>query len=429
MYYLWHNQFSTTDRKVIGSFLFQTLVEYAIFFALLSHHHIIAMIIFETNNWFPATLYFDLLFSAIFLISCIVFLLILRTKSIICPNSTIGRLLCYVQLSYLIFLTLGLDLIKHYDLSALVIFIVISCVFAIGYAYDKAINIGALFSIINNKSAYMFLVQSYFFSLSCGLIFASFLNKFATVAINYHISSSKIPIIILLCLSFLASYYASYLAKFKPALEKIQIQGVYRSLLLCNKELFAKVGLNILVGAFLVKWYFTMPLFLQYSENWSSKHIADAIFIAATLSLIVNWFFLRLFNQYDVHTLFIWVLIVLVFTVLFVAVNLYFHHWVLLCVILMAVFYNSLQSTVNKIVHHDIIKIEVNIILLIMGGVVSLILFSFLVSGMSVFLSKQAGIRSQALEMPILLLTFIIIGVYSFYRLKHHRKQRVELGG
>ena len=64
-----------------------------------------------------------------------------------------------------------------------------------------------------------------------------------------------------------------------------------------------------------------------------------------------------------------------------------------------------------------------------MGGVVSLILFSFLVSGMSVFLSKQAGIRSQALEMPILLLTFIIIGVYSFYRLKHHRKQRVELGG
>ncbi len=93
----------------------------------------------------------------------------------------------------------------------------------------------------------------------------------------------------------------------------------------------------------------------------------------------------------------------------------------------MAVFYNSLQSTVNKIVHYDIIAIEVNLILLIIGGLISLILFAFIVSGLSVFLSKQVGIHSQALAMPILLLTFILIGIYSFYRLKHHRKQRVEL--
>ncbi|MBX9599086.1 MAG: hypothetical protein K2X04_11015 [Burkholderiales bacterium] len=427
MYYLWHNQFSTLERKIIATFLFQTLVEYAIFFVLLAHHHAVAMIVFQTSDWFPSTLYFDILFSAILAICFITFLLILRYQYVIHPASIVGMSTCYAQVFYLIFLTLGLGFLKHYDLSVLVIFILISAIFAIGYAYDKIITIGSLLSIINNRSAYLFLVQCYFFALSSGLIFASILNKLATVVITHYIFSISPLVLLLLFASIIAAFSSHSLAKFKPVLDAKKMQEIYKSLFSCKKELFARLGINIVIGAFLVKWYFTMPLFLQYSENWNAKHIANAIFIAASLSLVANWFFLRWFNKFDAHRLFNWIIAVLAVTVLFVAANLYFHHWVLFCVILMAVFYNSLQSTVNKIVHYDIITIEINLILLIIGGLVSLILFAFIVSGLSVFLSKQVGIHSQALAMPILLLTFILIGIYSFYRLKHHRKQRVEL--
>ena len=157
-----------------------------------------------------------------------------------------------------------------------------------------------------------------------------------------------------------------------------------------------------------------MPLFLEYSENWSARHIADVIFFMASLSVAVNWFFLCYFNQFSAYP---------VFCVGSGIINLYgaicCHKFILsslgttMCHF-NGVFYNSLQSTVNKIVHYDIITIEVNMILLIVGGLVSLALFSFVVSGMSVYLSKQGGIRSQALAMPILLLTFIFIGIYSF---------------
>jgi hypothetical protein len=272
-------------------------------------------------------------------------------------------------------------------------------------------------------------VQCYFFALSSGLIFASILNKLATVVVTHYIFSISPLVLPLLFVSIIAARSSHSLARFKAVLDANKMQEIYTNIFSCKKELIARLGVNIVIGAFLVKWYFAMPLFLQYSENWSAKHIANTIFIAASLSLVVNWFFLRWFNKFDAHSLFVWVLALLTFTVLFVAANLYFHHWVLLCVILMAIFYNSLQSTINKIVHYDIIAIEVNLILLVIGGLISIILLSFIVSGMSVFLSKQVGIRSQALAMPILLLTFIIIGVYSFYRLKHHRKQRVELEG
>ena len=428
MYYLWHNQFSIIDRKIIGSFLFQTLVEYAIFFVLLAHHHAVAMIVFQTSDWFPSTLYFDILFSVILSICFIAFLLILRYQCVIRPASSLGISVCYVQAFYLIFLTLGLSFLKYYEFSVLVIFILVSVIFAIGYAYDKIITIGSLISIINNRSAYLLLVQCYFFALSSGLIFASILNKLATVVVTHYIFSISPLVLPLLFASIIAALSSHSLAKFKTGLDAKKMQEIYKSLFSCKKELFARLGINIVIGAFLVKWYFTMPLFLQYSESWSAKHIANAIFIAASLSLLVNWFFLRWFNKFDTDSLFAWVLVLLTFTVLFVAANLYFHHWVLLCVILMAVFYNSLQSTVNRIVHYDIIEIEINLILLIIGGLVSLILLAFIVSGLSVFLSKQVGIRSQALAMPILLLTFIIIGVYSFYRLKHHRANRIDLG-
>lgn len=429
MYYLWHNQFSTPQRRIIATFLFQSLVEYAIFFVLLAHHHAVAMIVFQTSDWFPSTLYFDILFSAILATCFIAFLLILRYRRVIYPVSKLGVSVCYVQAFYLIFLTIGLNFLKHYEFSVLVIFILVSVIFAVGYAYDKIITIGSLLSIINNRSAYLSLVQCYFFALSSGLIFASTLNKLATVVVTHYIFSISPLVIPLLFASIVAAISSHSLSKFKTILDANKMQEIYMSLFSCKKELIARLGVNIVIGAFLVKWYFAMPLFLQYSENWSAKHIADAIFIAASLSLVVNWFFLRWFNRYNAHSLFAWVLALLSLTVLFVAANLYFHHWVLLCVILMAVFYNSLQSTVNKIVHYDIIAIEVNLILLVIGGFISIILLSFIISGMSVFLSKQVGIHSQALAMPILLLTFIIIGVYSFYRLKHHRKQRVELEG
>lgn len=429
MYYFWHNQFSTPQRKIIVTFLLQSLVEYAIFFVLLAHHHVVAMVVFQTPNWFPSTFYFDVLFSAVLMACLIAFLLILYYRRVIHPASYIGKIVCYVQILYSIFLTLGLNFLKHYDLSVLVIFILISGAFAIGCACDKIVTIGALFSIIKNSSAYLFLVQCYFFAISSGLIFASILNKLSAILVAHHNFMINPLIIPLLTVSLIVACYSHSLARYKTVLDAKQMKEIYTQLFNCKKELFARLGVNIVIGAFLVKWYFMMPLFLEYSENWSARHIADVIFLAASLSVAVNWFFLRCFNQFSAYSLFAWVLGLLTFTVLFVATNLYFHHWVLLCVILMAVFYNSLQSTVNKIVHYDIITIEVNMILLIVGGLVSLALFSFVVSGMSVYLSKQVGIRSQALAMPILLLTFIFIGIYSFYRLKHHRKQRIELEG
>ena len=75
-------------------------------------------------------------------------LLILYYRRVIHPASYIGKIVCYVQILYSIFLTLGLNFLKHYDLSVLVIFILISGAFAIGYACDKIVTIGALFSII-----------------------------------------------------------------------------------------------------------------------------------------------------------------------------------------------------------------------------------------------------------------------------------------
>ena len=325
-------------------------------------------------------------------------------------------------------LTFGLHFVKTYDLSILFIFILISIVFAIGYACDKVITIGALISIIrNNKSAYVFFGQCYFFTLSVGLIVASFLNKFSNAKIN-HLSIK--PIVMgLLLVSFIGAIFSHALARYKDRLSISQMRTINLNLFRYKRELIARIGLNILIGAFLVKWYFTMPLFLQYSESWNTKQIANAIFIASLLSLIVNWLFRSKFNKSDPYSSFVYILLILSVTIVFVTANLYYHHWILFCVILMAIFYNSLQSTVNEITHYDVIDIEVNLISLIIGNIVSLVLFSFIISGMSIFISKQVGIHSQPIKMSLLLLSFIVMAIYSFYKLIRYRRKRIDSYG
>ena len=151
----------------------------------------------------------------------------------------------------------------------------------------------------------------------------------------------------------------------------MQMKRVYLRCVKAKKELIARICINLIVCVFLVKWYFAMPLFLQYSEGWASEQIANIIFMASAISLGMNWYFTRNLVSYKIENVFYGLLITFIFSIVFIAVNLYLHHWVAFCVILMAIFYNLLQSTINHLIHRDILTLEINLFFLVVGSVIS----------------------------------------------------------
>lgn len=404
--------------------MFSTFIEYGSFFVLLAHHHIIAMTVFNTRNWFPATLYFDILFSGILCASFAVFALMIYRGWSLLPTSKIGRLTNYIPSLYFTICALGLDYLKQFHAPLLIVFLVASCFFIFSYAYNKFIAVAGLIKIIHHKSEYLFLVQLFFVSVTGGLVLATALSKISALAEIYGINVTVSLIIPLLILNLIDARVNHCLSTVKPVLNSVNLRALKANLSLFRKEIFAKIAINIFVGAFLVKWYFAIPLYLQYSEKWDADDIASLIFTASILSLIMNWLFLRVITHNRIHHLFGWFLVTFLVAIIFVSANLYFSHWVIFCVIFIAVFYNSLQSMINRIVHHEVITFEVNLVLLIVGSSISLILCGFISSGMSVSLVKLAGIQSQAFVTPLVLLFFAIIGLLGYIKLKTYRNLR-----
>jgi hypothetical protein len=423
--YLWQNDFNHNERTTLATILGRVLIEYCIFFVVLFNHHTIAMTIFHSKSWYPATCYFDLLFSAILSLTFLLFRLILRYNLIFAPTNLLDRSVYYIQTMYIMFLAFGLYFLRHYyyfRIHVLSIFIGISLLFVIGYAYDKCLTVSNLIKIVNTKPRYSIFVQGYCLALSGGLILASFFNKIALIA-NHHRLSPMLSIATpLLCLSLCSDYFMTKSIKHGYRLTKFEMHVIYLNLHRVKGELIARMGINLIISVFLVKWYFILPLFLQYSERWHKEQIADIILLASCLSFMVNWLLMRCFRHINIRSLFVTILMVFCVALIFVATNLYRHHWVGGSVIIMAIFYNSIQSVINRIIHHELIKIEINLILLIVGSAVSLILFSFMVSCLSVFMAKQIGIHSQTILTTSLMLVAIAIGLVSFSRLSSNEE-------
>ena len=188
LYLTWHKTFTSSDKKMILSALFRIFVEYCLFFILLSRHHTIAMVLFQSQDWYIATFYFDILFSVIFGLALVLVFIIIRYRILCNSKIFLSTLIAYTQTFYLVFFVLGLSYLRPGNDSILILFIIASLLFVAGYAHEKIRLLGNLIKVIKTSAQYLFFVQAYFFALSAGLIVASLLNKMAVLGSEKHIS-------------------------------------------------------------------------------------------------------------------------------------------------------------------------------------------------------------------------------------------------
>ena len=127
--YVWQNEFCLHEKLLLTGFLFRIFVEYLSFFVLLGDHHSIAKALFNATHWYPATFYFELLFTLILGLGIFVFGGVLYLRLRINPRSLIGKIAFIIPLGFLIFfhLTLHLQIIT---LPWICFFVVFAFLFA-----------------------------------------------------------------------------------------------------------------------------------------------------------------------------------------------------------------------------------------------------------------------------------------------------------
>ncbi len=419
-YYIWTKHFSSSERKQLLAFFLRVVIEYCGYFLLLSHHHSIAMIIFDTTSWYPVTMYFELIFCLTFLGSFILsYLLFIKQYA--------GKYLRWLEylsffglFFYLAFFALGLNFLKTSHVSQIkLLFIVISVFFLICNGYEKYIRISNLLVIASDKIKYLFLTQGFFLSIAIGLFAASFCIKASLIGGHHHFNQMELMVIPTLAFSFLSavvdcSIYHSSLIN----LRLLVITDILNKLRIHRKELLARLLVNLMIGVFLVKWYFNLPFLLQYSEKWTPSAIANIILICSVVSILGGLVFRYLFKKFDIYKLFTYSILIYLALISIIHINLYYHYMVGLSVIMMALLYNFLNGIINRIIHHNYIDISINIVLLIVGSAISIVVIAFISSSISIVLAKKIGIQSTPIVNALVLLTVSLLGLFGFYKME-----------
>lgn len=419
-YYIWTNHFSSSERKQLVAFFLRVIIEYCGYFLLLSHHHSIAMIIFDTTSWYPVTMYFEIIFCLTFLGSFILtYLLFIKQYA--------GKYLRWLEylsffglFFYLVFFALGLNFLKTSHVSQIkLLFIVISVFFLICNGYEKYIRISNLLVIASDKIKYLFLTQGFFLSIAIGLFAASFCIKASLIGGHHHFNQMELMVIPTLAFSFLSavvdcSIYHSSLIN----LRLLVITDILNKLRIHRKELLARLLVNLMIGVFLVKWYFNLPFLLQYSEKWTPSAIANIILICSVVSILGGLVFRYLFKKFDIYKLFTYSILIYLALISIIHINLYYHYMVGLSVIMMALLYNFLNGIINRIIHHNYIDISINIVLLIVGSAISIVVIAFISSSISIVLAKKIGIQSTPIVNALVLLTVSLLGLFGFYKME-----------
>lgn len=419
-YYIWTKHFSSSERKQLLAFFLRVVIEYCGYFLLLSHHHSIAMIIFDTTSWYPVTMYFEIIFCLTFLGSFILtYLLFIKQYA--------GKYLRWLEylsffglFFYLVFFALGLNFLKTSHVSQIkFLFIVISVFFLICNGYEKYIRISNLLVIASDKIKYLFLTQGFFLSIAIGLFAASFCIKASLIGGHHHFNQMELMVIPTLAFSFLSavvdcSIYHSSLIN----LRLLVITDILNKLRIHRKELLARLLVNLMIGVFLVKWYFNLPFLLQYSEKWTPSAIANIILICSVVSILGGLVFRYLFKKFDIYKLFTYSILIYLALISIIHINLYYHYMVGLSVIMMALLYNFLNGIINRIIHHNYIDISINIVLLIVGSAISIVVIAFISSSISIVLAKKIGIQSTPIVNALVLLTVSLLGLFGFYKME-----------
>lgn len=419
-YYIWTNHFSSSERKQLVAFFLRVVIEYCGYFLLLSHHHSIAMIIFDTTSWYPVTMYFEIIFCLTFLGSFILsYLLFIKQYA--------GKYLRWLEylsffglFFYLVFFALGLNFLKTSHVSQIkFLFIIISVFFLICNGYEKYIRISNLLVIASDKIKYLFLTQGFFLSIAIGLFAASFCIKASLIGGHHHFNQMELMVIPTLAFSFLSavvdcSIYHSSLIN----LRLLVITDILNKLRIHRKELLARLLVNLMIGVFLVKWYFNLPFLLQYSEKWTPSAIANIILICSVVSILGGLVFRYLFKKFDIYKLFTYSILIYLALISIIHINLYYHNMVGLSVIMMALLYNFLNGIINRIIHHNYIDISINIVLLIVGSAISIVVIAFISSSISIVLAKKIGIQSTPIVNALVLLTVSLLGLFGFYKME-----------
>ena len=422
-YYIWNTQFSLPERKVLIAFFLRTIIEYSGYFLILFHHHSIAMLLFNTRDWYPATLYFELIFCfsllASFVIAYRLFYKPVRPKP-----PLVYYLAFFAQFICIAFYVLGLSwLSSHTGFSMLLMFGIISTAYIILNGYEKFITLKALLAIATTQLKYQFITQGFFFAITIGLLVASFCIKAAVIGVIPHLNQMKLLVIPILFLSFLIACYDCYLLLVRLKLcVLVSPESLLSSIRLHLNELFARVAVNIMIGVFLVKWYFNVPFLLQYVERWSPNSIANIVLLCGIVSVIASIVFKHVFEKVNIYKLFTYSLLSYLCLVLLITINLYYHHWVTLNVLLMALLYNFLNGIINRMVHYNYVDLAVNTLLLVVGSTIGIIVFSFLSSSLDIIILKQLGISSRPVSTMLVMLIMISIGCCGFYKMQRNSK-------
>lgn len=414
-YLIWRNEFNRFERKQIFSLALRTITGYTIFFVVLFNQQRISHSLFMTQGSINAAVSLRVLISLVLVIAYLIIHYMVKFHLYGSFGQKWRKFLCFLPPLFLLWIMFSSS--TDFGLSEQIIFLCGTLVLILGFSYEKVLALQLILHIVSNPQRYRIIANIFFISVTVGSVIGSSINKFGAWAYHYHALSYKVGLILpLLLLCLLSSVIEVSVIREKIIVSHFKIVKFYAAVKRSRKEIMARIGVNALVGVFLVKWYYSVPFDLKLIDKWSDHAIAEVILYANLVAITINLLLNRLLMRYRLNKkLFLYFLLLQVLCLSLVSLNFYYHQWLFISIILIAVFYELLHSLTNRMIHLNFYSLQINVFLLIIGSGVGIVVVSFVSSLLTLILVEYSILPLSLLSLLVLAF-FIIICAYSVYK-------------
>lgn len=389
-------------------------IEYCTFFIILFNHHRLSGMIFCTTDKYPTTIYFELICGIIYLFSNFLFLALLGNQHKNQQQRSNGfyPISISILLSYFCFL----PYIPEIKWLRILIFSCVLGVFIVLNAKEKIYLFKILLSIIGNKMNYYWFSNTFFILLGGSLFIANLIHKLAG---SLETAQEKIvfsfpPILfinLILCCIFI---------KATPRLSKYSRQKAIAAAASFKEQLgeqVIKLIVNMIIGAFLIEWYFHTPALLKLYSNWQNSSIDNLLIISNLIAILFIFMGRKYFNLVNNRIVLQSSLVIFIFLDLIIDSTSINGYLIAFLFILVTISFNVIINSVNRVVHYRITFIPLNLLMIICGSNLGIIFFCFIFSALNTLLINQEPLQSQNIVTDLILGGITILTLFYIRKL------------
>ena len=178
-----------------------------------------------------------------------------------------------------------------------------------------------------------------------------------------------------------------------------------------------KLIVNMIIGAFLIEWYFHTPALLKLYSNWQNSSIDNLLIISNLIAILCIFMGRKYFNLVNNRIVLQSSLVIFIFLDLIIDSTSINGYLIAFLFILVTISFNVIINSVNRVVHYRITFIPLNLLMIICGSNLGIIFFCFIFSALNTLLINQESLQSQNIVTDLILGGITILTLFYIRKL------------